>query len=81
MGRFEDQQKKDQQFLFREKEVDNLANMIYGEDQETAVDDYEAGLVVDTNRYDVHPKKLDFYLDPSVKKLLKSKFVTGQSSD
>jgi hypothetical protein len=32
---------------------------------------------MDCNRFDVHPKKLEKYLRPEIKKLLKSKFVTG----
>jgi hypothetical protein len=36
---------------------------------------------VDTCRYDVHPSKLEYYTQPDVKKLLKSKFVTGQSQE
>jgi hypothetical protein len=53
--------------------------MIYGEDDldqyNTAAEDND--LLMDCNRYDVHPSKLDKYLKPAVKKLLKSKFVTG----
>ncbi len=37
--------------------------------------------MVDTNRYDVSERKLLKYLKPGVKKQLKQKFVTGQSSD
>lgn len=32
---------------------------------------------MDCNRYDVHPSKLEKYIKPDVKKLLKLKFVTG----
>ena len=38
-------------------------------------------MIVDTNRYDVHPSKLEHFTHPDLKKLLKSKFVTGQSQD
>lgn len=41
----------------------------------------DESLIVDSNRYDVHHSKLEHYTYPSVKKLLKSKFVTGQSQD
>ncbi len=41
----------------------------------------DESLIFDSNRYDVHHSKLEHYTYPDVKKLLKSKFVTGQSQD
>jgi DNA-binding response OmpR family regulator len=58
--------------------------MIYGaidSDVTTSAEDGDDSLIVDTNRYDVHPSKLELYTQPDMKKLLKSKFVTGQSQD
>lgn len=61
--------------LFKENEVDNLHNLIYGKvDDNQEEDDY---MRVDSNRYDINKNKLDFYLIKIVKKTLKSKFVTG----
>ena len=60
----------------REREIDNLQNLIYGdsiEDQETEAESD----VLDCNRYDVNRNKLEQYLRPEYKKLLKSKFITG----
>ena len=77
MDKFEEQRKLDKQLLFREREVDNLQKLIYGEgseDQDTAE---ESENIIDCNRFDVHPSKLEMYLDPQMKKLLKSKFITG----
>jgi len=56
--------------------------MIYGDiDSEatTSGENFDDSLIVDTNRFNVHPSKLELYTDPDMKKLLKSKFVTGQS--
>ena len=64
--------------------MQNLRDMIYGaidSDAQTMAEDYDESLIVDTNRYDVHPSKLELYTDPDMKKLLKTKFVTGQSQD
>ncbi len=58
--------------LFREREVDNLQNLIYSND---STDYSEEGL--DTFRYDTHPSKLEWFLRPTSKRLLKKKFVTG----
>lgn len=63
--------------LFREKEVDNLSQLIYNSKTEEIPD----GSIVDTNRYDVSPTKLEVFRSPALKKILKSKFVTGQSQD
>ena len=54
--------------------------MIYGaidSDVPTSAEDGDDSLIVDTNRYDVHSSKLELYTQPEMKKLLKSKFVTG----
>ena len=61
LDRFEDQRKKDQQNLFREREVQNLRDLIYGE-QETSDEFADDSIVIDTNRYDVHHSKLEVYL-------------------
>lgn len=84
LDKYEEQRKKDQQSLYREREVQNLRDMIYGDidsDAITSAENFDDSLIVDTNRYDVHPSKLELYTDPDMKKLLKSKFVTGQSQD
>lgn len=82
IDRFEDQRKKDQQSFYREREVQNLKDLIYGaiDSEKEELNDDES-FIVDTNRYDVHFSKLEIYLIPDVKRLLKSKFVTGQSQD
>lgn len=79
---------KAKQILYREREVDNLMNMIYGAssmmdstDADQDDDDEMEGGALDTNRYDVAPQKLSMYKNPAVKRKLKLKFVTGQSSD
>ena len=62
----------------REREIDNLQNLIYGysiEDQETEAESD----VLDCNRYDVNRNKLEQYLRPEYKKLLKSKFLFKNS--
>jgi hypothetical protein len=38
-------------------------------------------LLIDTQRFDVNPKRLEIYQQNKMKKLLKKKFVTGQSKD
>jgi hypothetical protein len=84
LDKYEEQRKKDLQSLYREREVQNLRDMIYGSidtDATTSGENFEDSLIVDTNRYDVHPSKLELYTDSDMKKLLKSKFVTGQSQD
>ena len=44
-------------------------------------DDDDNEDVIDTNRYDVAVEKLNLYRSTAVKRKLKSKFVTGKSSD
>ena len=84
---FEEHSKKAREIVFREREVDNLMNMIYSNaDAKTDVDmtedyDEEDEGVIDTNRFDVAQEKLAMYKQGPVKRKLKSKFVTGQSSD
>ena len=46
----------DKQTLFREREVDSLKDLIYGNNQETAAEEDE--LEYDTLRFDVHSLKL-----------------------
>jgi len=57
----------------------NLQSMIYNEVDREDEDEEESEYIVDTNRYEVSHVKLQRYLITDVKKLLKSKFVTGQS--
>jgi len=59
-----------------------LRDLIYGAiDSDETTQGEDESLIVDTNRYDVHPSKLELFIDADMKKLLKSKFVTGQSQD
>jgi len=80
LDKFSEQRKQDQQQLFREKEVQSLRDLIYGQLEQQSTDEDDS-LLVDTNRYDVHPSKLELYTQPDVKRILKSKFVTGQSQE
>lgn len=78
VDKFEEQRNLDRQTLFREKEVQSLRDMIYGEidkDDEQMEEDSE--YIVDTNRFEVNFEKLKRYLITDVKKKLKSKFITG----
>jgi len=59
--------------LYREREVDNLHSMIYGDKME------EDEATVDTARFDTADKTLQRYLQPAMKRALKRKFVTGKS--
>ncbi|CDW84912.1 bms1l protein [Stylonychia lemnae] len=82
MNKFDEQRLKDKQSLYREREVQSLQSMIYNEinkEDEDYQEDTE--YIVDTNRYEVSQVKLQMYLNKDVKKLLKSKFVTGQSQE
>ena len=71
--------------LFREREVDNMMKLIYGDkdghlaNESDDEDDDEDK--IDCNRYDVASEKLTMYRDSAVKRTLKSKFVTGKTSD
>jgi hypothetical protein len=58
--------------LFREREVENLHKLIYEGEQEIPDERQH-----DTNRYDVHTSKLDIFKNANLKKMLKTKFVTG----
>ena len=65
--------------MFREREVDSLKDLIYGkQDDSTTVDDE---LETDTLRFDINPIKLERFKGQGYKRLLKKKFVTGQSQD
>jgi hypothetical protein len=59
--------------LFREREVDNLHKLIYDDVTEQVVDEK----AIDSNRYDVHHLKLDIFKNAGLKRMLKSRFVTG----
>lgn len=57
-------------------------DLIYGGGGGDGDDDEEDDeATLDTYRYDVASEKLEMYKQGAVKKKLKSKFVTGQSSD
>ena len=63
--------------LFKEREVDNLMNLIYGASESQmdttdfdGDDDVEGGFF-DTNRYDVAKEKLNMFAIPAVKRKLK----------
>ena len=77
LNKFDEQRLQDRQSLFREKEVVNLQSMIYNEINKEEEDLEDSEYIVDTNRYEVSQVKLQKYLIKDVKKLLKSKFVTG----
>ena len=81
IDKFEEQRKQDRQTLFREKEVESLRDLIYGQIETADQSEEDDTLIIDTNRYDVHPSKLEGYLQTDMKRLLKTKFVTGQSQD
>ena len=83
LDKFQTHQKNAQQMLFREREVDNLMNMIYGDkaDEQTGHESDDDEDVIDCNRYDVAPEKLTMYREKAVKRKLKSRFVTGQNSE
>ena len=84
-SKLEEQKKETLQTLFRERQVDNLSNLIYGSPKEDNNDEEietdASSLEHDTNRYDVNPMKLSIYKQVNYKKLLKKKFVTGISKD
>jgi hypothetical protein len=67
---------ENQQMLYREREVDSLQQLIYGPSDEKNVD-FPSETAFDTNRYDVAALKLEIFKKPSLKRQLKSKFVTG----
>ena len=74
-AKIEAQQSKDQQTLFREREVDSLKDLIYGKQDDTTTVDDE--LETDTLRFDINPIKLERFKGQGYKRLLKKKFVTG----
>jgi hypothetical protein len=53
--------------------VDNLHKLIYDDVKEQVVDEK----AIDSNRYDVHHSKLDIFKNAGLKRMLKSRFVTG----
>lgn len=59
------QKKKNKAFiqnLFKEKEVDDLHSFIYGiKNEEQEINLIEDELLIDTQRFDVNPKRLDIY--------------------
>ena len=75
---FDLHEKNKSQLLFREREVDNIQNLIYA--TESTEDIYDEK-VIDSNRYTAPKVKLEMFKRPTVKRLLKKRFVTGQTSD
>lgn len=66
------------QALYRERQVDNLQNLIYTEETAEDTSDERA---IDSNRYLPSRAKLELFKRKSMKKLVKRRFVTGQNSD
>ena len=62
VDKFDQQKEADKQSLFREREVVNLAKMIYESTTDEDSNQIDESLIVDTNRYDVHESKLQKYL-------------------
>lgn len=81
VDKFAEQRSQDKQSLYREKEVQNLSDLIYKEIDREDQANQESEFIVDSNRYEVNEVKLLRYKISDVKKLLKRKFVTGQSQD
>ena len=75
---FDLHEKNKSQLLFREREVNNIQNLIYA--TESTEDIYDEK-VIDSNRYTAPKVKLEMFKRPTVKRLLKKRFVTGQTSD
>jgi hypothetical protein len=74
------------QFMYREREVDNLQNLIYGspkEGEEKSDVDWgtQSAMKFDTSRFDVAAAKLQMFKQDHVKRKLKKRFVTGQTAD
>ena len=74
---FKNHAEKAKQLLFKEREVDNLMNLIYGASESQmdttdfdGDDDVEGGFI-DTNRYDVAKEKLNMFAISAVKRKLK----------
>lgn len=76
-SKFEEQKEINKQNLFRERQVDNIQELIYGKPKEENKAPGDSGLEFDSFRFDVNPLKLEQYGLKSHKKLLKKKFVTG----
>lgn len=83
---FQKSKDKVKQSLFRERQVDDLHALIYGKsDQE----EYLGGQILDdvqtldteTNRFDGNPLRFKSFARPSTKRLLKKRFITGQTRD
>ena len=68
--------------MFREKEVDDLHALIYGDQQEDGqLLDSTQAMDVESNRFDGNALRLQTYSGAETKKLLKKRFVTGQTKD
>ena len=57
--------------LYREREVDNLMTLIYGNSETQDEESEEEEDAIDCNRYSAAAEKLSMYKDSSVKKKLK----------
>ena len=66
--------------LLKERETDNLHQLIYGSVTSHSLETNLAK-TEDSTRYDTAPSTLLRYKAPSMKSLLKKKFVTGQTRD
>lgn len=71
---FDQHEKNKSQLLFREKEVENLHNLIYATESNEDIYDEK---VIDSNRYTAPKVKLEMFKRPTIKRLLKKRFVTG----
>lgn len=86
-GQFQKSKDKVKQSLYRERQVDDLHAIIYGKstDQQEylggqILDDIQA-LDLETNRFDGNPLRFTSFARPQTKRLLKKRFVTGQTRD
>lgn len=71
---FEINQKLKAQLNFREREVDNLQNLIYGNEGQN---DWASEETIDSNRFTAPKVKLELFKRKAMKKLVKKRFVTG----
>ena len=93
-AKLEARKKVAQSSVFKEREVDSLYTLIYGEQKEDGkidnfgysdmqdnMTDITSNMTRDTFRFDVNHLRLERYKQSNFKKLLKKKFVTGQNKD
>lgn len=70
-----------QESYFRDSATQNLFDLIYKTEDAESTQDSIGNNNLDCTRFDVAPKKLERFADSRMKKLLKKKFVTGQTRD